>query len=157
MPDQPNSPERPVTPTLGEVVRRREDLFQAIIGLERAAARPAAAREGQWRASVIEAIERLEDEIAAHIEITERPDGLYDEIVEHAPRLSHDIDALRAEHPEMRDSAAALKARLLMPEVPSVVDVRDDVRHLLARLSKHRQHGADLVWEAYSVDTGGSD
>jgi len=32
--------------------------------------------------------------------------------------------------------------------------VRDDLQRLLGRIVRHRQHGADLVWEAYAVDIG---
>jgi hypothetical protein len=34
-------------------------------------------------------------------------------------------------------------------------DARDDVQRLLGEIVRHRQHGADLVYEAYHVDIGG--
>lgn len=152
-----NAPELGASPTLDEVVRRRADLYRAILQLEQAAARPAAAREEHWRETVVEALEELEREIADHIEITESPSGLYMEIVEHAPRLSRRIQLLRAEHPELREATTALKARLLAPAPPPVEETRDEIQRVLGRLVKHRQHGADLLWEAYSLDTGGAD
>jgi hypothetical protein len=152
-----NAAELVATPTLSEVVRRRADLYQAILGLEQAAARPAAGREGAWTTDLVSALEELEREIDDHIEITERPDGLYAEIVEAAPRLTHRIDLLRDEHPEMRSSAAALRARLAAEDAPGVEETRDEVQRVLGRLVKHRQHGADLLWEAYSLDTGGAE
>jgi predicted transcriptional regulator len=156
--DEPtNAPEHDATPTLDEVVRRRGTLYQAILALEQAAARPAVGREEQWLAGIVAGLEELEREIADHIDVTERPGGLYTEIVERAPRLSHGIHVLRAEHPEMQHAARALKARLVASEVPPVDEVRDDVQRVLGRLVKHRQRGADLLWEAYSLDTGGSD
>jgi hypothetical protein len=36
-----------------------------------------------------------------------------------------------------------------------VDDARDDVQRLLGEIVRHRQHGADLVYEAYHVDIGG--
>jgi len=33
--------------------------------------------------------------------------------------------------------------------------VRDDLQRLIGGLVRHRQKGADLVWEAYNVDIGG--
>jgi len=146
-----------VTPTLDEVMRRRADLYQAILALERAAARPAVEREGEWTSGVVEALEELEREIVDHIEITERPDGLYDEIVDAAPRLSHRIQLLRGEHPEMHAATAALRRRLQSGEARSVDQARDEIQHVLGRLVKHRQHGADLLWEAYNLDTGGGE
>ena len=32
---------------------------------------------------------------------------------------------------------------------------RDDLQRFIGRVIKHRQRGADLVWEAYNVDIGG--
>ena len=151
------APDVEATATLDEVVRRRADLYQAILGLERAAARPAVEREDQWVAGVLEALAELRGEIADHIEITERPGGLYTEIEEAAPRLSGNVQRLRDEHPEMRDATEALRARLADADEVSIEEARAEIQQLLGRLVKHRQHGADLLWEAYSVDTGGSD
>lgn len=143
--------------TLDEVVRRRADLYQAILALEKAAARPAVEREDEWVAGVLGALAELQGQIADHIEITERPGGLYTEIVEAAPRLSGNVQRLRDEHPEMRDAAEALRARIAAADEVSIEETRDEIQHVLGRLVKHRQHGADLLWEAYNLDTGGSD
>ena len=145
------------TRTLDEVVRRREDLYQALLSLEQAAARPAAGREDDWLERVAAAVEVVAQEIDVHIDVTERPDGLYAEIVEVAPRLSHNVALLRDEHPEMRESVVALRRRLQAEYPPSVEETRDEVQHVLGKLVKHRQHGADLLWEAYSLDTGGAE
>ena len=160
MVDPTEDTEQEVTPTWEEAVRRRADLYQAIRGLERAAARPAVAREEQWVKGVIEALEELEGEIIDHIEVTERHDGLYAEIVEAAPRLSRKVQLLRDEHPEMQEATSSLRARLTTARVSdagSVDEARDEIQHVLGRLVKHRQLGADLVWEAYSRDIGGVD
>ena len=85
-----------MTATLEEVVRRRADLHQAILGLERAAAASAGGREEQWQSGVIVALEELQEEIVDHIEVTERDHGLYDEIIDVAPRLSRSIEVLRS-------------------------------------------------------------
>ena len=151
------NPVQETTRTLDEVVRRREDLYQALLSLEQAAARPAAGREDEWLEHVIAAAEVVEHEIDVHIDVTERPDGLYAEIVEVAPRLSHNVALLRDEHPEMRESVVTLRARLQAEYPPSVEETRDEVQRVLGRLVKHRQHGADLLWEAYSLDTGGAE
>jgi hypothetical protein len=143
--------------TLQEVARRRADLYDAILELERAAARPASGREEEWAEGVIAALAQLEREIDDHIEITERPDGLYAEITDAAPRLSHKVERLRDEHPVMRDSTAALKAEIEATppaDAQSVETARDSIQRVLGRLVKHRQLGADLVWEAYARDLG---
>ena len=157
MAESTQAPGVEATATLDEVVRRRADLYQAILALEKAAARPAVEREDEWAAGVREALVELQAEIADHIEITERPGGLYTEIVEAAPRLSGNVQRLRDEHPEMRDAADALHARLAAAHEISIEETRDEIQRVLGRLVKHRQHGADLLWEAYNLDTGGSD
>ena len=149
-----------ITPTLEEVVRRRSDLYQAILSLERAAARPAVGREEEWGLGVVEALDEVAREIVDHVEITERQQGLYDEIVEAAPRLGRNVQLLRDEHPEMQEATSALKARLEATPVETpeqVADARDGIQHVLGILVKHRQRGADLLWEAYSLDTGGAE
>jgi hypothetical protein len=149
-----------ITATLEEVVRRRADLHRAIIALERAAAEPAGGREAQWVAAVVEALEEVEREIVDHIEITEREHGLYDEIIDVAPRLSRSIEHLRGEHPELQSATAALKARLASAPVrgdEEVAEARHAIDHVLAQLVSHRRRGADLLWEAYSLDTGGGE
>ena len=149
-----------ITATLEEVVRRRADLHQAIIGLERAAAESAGGREEQWQAGVIAALEEVESEIVDHIEVTERDHGLYDEIIDVAPRLSRNIEVLRNEHPEMQAATSALRARLVSAPVrgdDAVAEARHAIEHVLAQLVSHRRRGADLLWEAYSLDTGGGE
>jgi len=108
--DPTKAAEAEITPTLEEVVRRRAGLYQAILALERAAARPAVAREEQWVEGVLEALDEVEREIVDHIEITERRNGLYDEIVDVAPRLSRNVRSLRDEHPQMQEATSTLKA-----------------------------------------------
>lgn len=149
-----------ITATLEEVVRRRADLHQAILTLERAAAEPATGREKPWLATVIEALEEVEGEIVDHIEITEREHGLYDEIIDVAPRLSRNIERLRSEHPEMEEATAALRARLATSAGcadPMVAATKEAIGEVLALLVAHRRRGADLLWEAYSLDTGGGE
>lgn len=158
--DPKKAPGTNATQAFDEARHRRADIYQAILALERAAARPAAAREEQWVTGVIEALAQLEREIVEHIENTERPNGLFAEIIDIAPRLSHNVRLLRDEHPQMLEAASTLKARLTTEAVRdarSVEETRDQIQRLLGRLVKHRQHGADLVWEAYNRDIGGED
>jgi hypothetical protein len=149
-----------ITATLEEVVRRRADLHQAILALERAAAEPTEGREEQWAGAVIDALETVEREIVDHIEITERDDGLYDEIIDVAPRLSRNIELLRGEHPEMHEATATLRARLASApprDEQAIAETREAIGLVLAQLVSHRRRGADLLWEAYSLDTGGGE
>ncbi len=151
-------PSTELTPTLAETARRRADLHMALISLEKAISSPAVGREGDWSKDVLRNLVDMEHAIIEHIEVTERTNGLYDEISQKAPRLSGKIDQLRREHPEMRASATELISRLeatpIGAELP-LQDARDDLQRLLGRIVRHRQLGADLVWEAYNLDIGG--
>jgi hypothetical protein len=154
--DEPRAPE--VSATFAEAQRRRADLHQALIEVERAASRPAVGREAEWSADVVTRLRSLAEMIDEHVEMTERPKGLYDEITGRAPRLASQIERLKAEHPEMRDATAELLGRFEATPIGDawpIADARDGLQRLLGRLVRHRQHGADLVWEAYNLDIGG--
>jgi hypothetical protein len=42
-------------------------------------------------------------------------------------------------------------------ELPDPVALREEATALMGQLVRHRQAGADLVFEAYEVDLGGSE
>jgi hypothetical protein len=147
-----------MTPTLAETARRRADLHHSLIAVEKAISSPAVGREADWSKDVLRELQDLEHALREHIEVTERPEGLYDEISQKAPRLAHQIERLRAEHPEMREDAGRLITRLEATtpgEAWPLSEARDDLQRLLGKLVRHRQSGADLVWEAYNLDIGG--
>jgi hypothetical protein len=149
-----------LTPTLREAQRRRADLHHALIEVEDAISGPALGREEDWAREVVETLGALREVIEEHIEVTERAEGLYDEILHKAPRLSGPVQHLRDEHPLMRDGTSDLITKLRTTPIGTVwtlEDARDDVQALLGRIIKHRQHGADLIWEAYNLDIGGVD
>ena len=147
-----------MTPTLAETARRRADLHHALVAVEKAISSPAVGREADWSKDVLRQLQDLGHALGEHVEVTERPEGLYDEISQKAPRLAHQIEKLRLEHPEMREDARRLVARL-EANAPGgdwpLAEARDDLQRLLGKLVRHRQAGADLVWEAYNLDIGG--
>ena len=147
-----------VTPTLAETARRRADLHHALVAVEQAISSPALGRESDWTKDVVRQLQDLSHTIAEHIEVTERPEGLYDEICGRAPRLTNNVERLREEHPELRDATVALTSKLettAVGETWELSEARDELQRLLGRVVRHRQLGADLVWEAYNLDIGG--
>jgi hypothetical protein len=150
--------EREPTPALAEARRRRADLHNALIEVEDTVSGPAAGRETFWTQEVIAALSRLRVTIEEHIEVTERTDGLYDEVLQRAPRMSGTVERLRSEHPVLRDSTSAMMAKLRTNPVGTtwtLQEAREELQALLGRMMKHRQQGADLVWEAFTMDIGG--
>ena len=151
-------PDDDLSPTLAETARRRADLRDALVDVEQAISRPAVGREPEWTKGVVLRLEGLAHAIEEHVEITERPEGLYDEISTKAPHLATKIDRLREEHPVLRDRTQVLLTKLqtvaIGPAWP-LDEARDDLQRLLGQIVRHRQLGSDLVWEAYNLDIGG--
>src|SRR4029079_12075026 len=154
-------PDKTLTPALGEARKRRQTLHDAIVQLEMAISSPAAGRMDDWRGQVTKDMVGVRDAFDQHIIVTEKPGGLYEEIMERAPRLAGTVKRLQDEHPTIEASIAKLLARLEAGEVDSdtwpLDRARDDLQRLIGAVVRHRQKGADLVWEAYNVDIGGTE
>jgi hypothetical protein len=143
---------------------RRAELLAAIHSLERALATPAG--EPSWLERVDARVEVLRRAFGDHVTATEGAEGMYADILRSAPRLKFGLDRLVGEHADATASLDALAkvvadaaaARGTGPTDPAAIDrVRDDATDLLGRLLRHRQRGADLVFEAYEQDIGGCD
>ncbi|HEX5938333.1 MAG TPA: hypothetical protein VFZ75_11710 [Actinomycetota bacterium] len=147
------------TPALREAARRRRTLHEALVALEQAISSPAAGRIPDWTRRVTKEMTAVRDAWDEHVDGTEKPGGLYEEIVGTSPRLAGTVDRLRDEHPDITAVVAEMHARVEQVEIGGLPwpldDARDDLQRLIGRLIRHRQKGADLVWEAYNVDIGG--
>ncbi len=134
-------------------------MHDTLVHLEEALSSPAAARIPDWTATVLKEMHEVRDAFTQHITVTEQTDGLYDEILDRAPRLEGNVRRLREEHPEIRTGIDSMLERLENTEIGTDVwpldQARDDLQRFIGRVIKHRQRGADLVWEAYNVDIGG--
>ncbi|MEO5839319.1 MAG: hypothetical protein ABIQ73_15240 [Acidimicrobiales bacterium] len=135
-------------------VQQRERLRDALVAFEDALSSAGPRRAAAWAEGVVQCILRVEAEFHSHIDFTEQEDGLYDDILEAAPRMSHRVDQLRQEHNEIAIALSDCLTRIeLVPNTAHadwVAARRDDCNALLGRLVRHRQRGADLVYEAYS-------
>jgi len=143
------------TPALEAAARRRRELRDALVAFEDAISSPVRDRE-TWRGEVTGDLEALRQAFDDHVAETEHAGGLYDEMEQIAPHLAGKARRLREEHPQIAATLADGAARLASPLAPTTdVDaLRDDLQRLMGRIVRHRQHGADLVWEAYAVDIG---
>jgi len=154
-------PDNALTPALGEARKRRQTLHDAIVQLEMATSSPAAGRVYDWGAQVTKDMVGVRDAFEQHVIVTERAGGLYEEIMERAPRLVGTVSRLKEEHPSIGTTVTQLLARLEAGGVGSeewpLDKARDDLQRLMGSVVRHRQKGADLVWEAYNVDIGGTE
>jgi hypothetical protein len=141
---------------LAELRRRRAELLQSMGALEHALAAPAPGLQASWAEHVRVALVELSADFGAHVAVTERPDGLYREVLETAPRLSGAVARLTREHALISDLVDNLMACVSEPGITMDVDtVRDRGTGLIGRLVRHRQRGSDLIYEAYTADIGG--
>jgi len=152
--------EEQLSRALDEARQRRKTLHDTLVHLEEAISSPAAGRIPDWTAHVLKDMIEVREAFDQHILVTERPEGLYDEILERAPRLAGNVRRLREEHPEIKVATARMVERLEQTEVGgtdgwALDQARDDLQRFIGQVIRHRQRGADLVWEAYNVDIGG--
>jgi len=146
----PSTPQAPVSGPLALARRHRVELLQTIQAFERSLAAPAA--DPRWRELVQERLRNLREAFGEHIILTEGPDGLYAEILEHAPRLVRRVEMLIRDHGMLLAAVDSLAHRLPTGDIERL---RRRASDLLRQLSRHRQRGADLVYEAYATDIGG--
>ena len=135
---------------------QRLSLRRAIAGLEQAlAAPPAGEQAGAWLGRLGAALEQLDQVFAVHVQVTEGPGGLYEEILENAPRLANRVKRFRREHVEIAEGIRRCLAEARAADGAAPVQaLRDRALRLFADVVRHRKRGLDLVYEAY-VDIGG--
>jgi hypothetical protein len=122
--------------------------------VELAAAAPAA--KGSWIRELAQNLRQLEVAFDQHIRDVQSPSGLLDQIVDQAPRLQRSVEASKADHAAV---AEAVKQAVALAGADDAADRVDEVREAtmaaLVALARHRQKGADLIYDAYDVDIGG--
>jgi hypothetical protein len=141
----------PTTEALRAASERRIQLKVAVTNVERAAAAPSA-KKG-WRDDLIVELEDLRIALDQHVNEVEGERGLLAELTQFAPRLVNKIDRVRDEHPALETQVA--EAIFSVKESESPDETRSTVLEALVSIARHRQKGADLVYEVYSVDIGG--
>jgi hypothetical protein len=145
-------------PQLEEVRQRRVGLRRTMTGIEEATASALAGRPSEWRAKLLPHVDGLREAWASHVSVTEGPGGLWEQIRTDAPRLDGSLRRLRREHESLAAEVEALHQELTDADddEPRLIILREGVTALLVRLARHRQRGADLIYEAYQHDVGGT-
>lgn len=146
--------------TIDSAREQRADLHVVLVSLEEALAAPAPGRAAPWASRVHDRLVEVAAAFERHIAVTEGPKGLFDNVLRASPRLANGVERLRAEHGRIRGDIADLLVdvrELTRSEGPGADTLREQVLGLLTALARHRQLGADLVYECYAVDIGGGD
>ena len=141
-----------------DAVRRRRAELRESIALLQAALQSSTDKPVVWGEAVQLAVNRLATDFADHVDVTEGPAGLHENIVESSPRLSHAVGELTADHDLLEAEIAAVLATVEPPVMlADVATIRGETAVLIEHLVKHRQRGADLVYEAFQQDLGAGD
>ncbi len=146
-----------LTPALEAARQRRLDLHEALVDAEKALASPAAGREDEWAATVSKELTHLADAFDHHARSAEGPGGLHEDMLSEHPRLRPNVERIRHDHLTTGEAILAGVALVDEQRGAGAIDVdvlRSTAHDLLARVVKHRERGADLVYEAYNVDIG---
>jgi hypothetical protein len=131
---------------------------QACIDLENALAQPARQDLGKWSAANQARFRQLIEAFRRHAEQSEGPEGLLPEIVDSAPRLAHAVEQVQHEHQILLAEMARLESTSSHAQDGAQIEkIREHSLRLLRDISAHRQRGADLIYEAYSVDIEGGE
>lgn len=130
---------------------RRIAVNVAITNLERATAR--ASSKPTWREQVVAELENLAVAFDQHVDEVEGEDGLLAELMLTTPRLANKINRVQAEHPGLVSMIADTLESVRTSDDPAADRVM--ILDTLMAVARHRQHGADLAYEGYSVDIGG--
>ncbi|MGQ0434230.1 MAG: hypothetical protein ACT452_17730 [Microthrixaceae bacterium] len=147
-----------MTGPLEAVRTRRDELYEAVLALERALTVPAGGRAASWQERARGPVADLRTALENHVEATEGPGGLFEEIMAREPRLAHAIERLRAEHRPFLDAVDETAARIESPGDEAVVEqVRTHLLDVVHRIFVHRHRGAELVYDAYNVDLSAGD
>jgi hypothetical protein len=147
--------------TLERVRAGRAHLHEYMHQLEEAIAKPAPGRSDPWVKHVHSTLVDLGAAFERHIAITEGPGGLFEEVTQAAPRLTGGVTKLAEEHKTIREAIAiaidAVRDRSDAAPNSPTTEGREAVLDVINRLMRHRQRGADLIYEAYQVDVGVGD
>lgn len=139
---------------------QRESLYATLLEFEAALATAGPRRVEDWTATATAALGRVADAFDAHVRFTEAAGGLFDDVVRSAPGLAHSVEELRTDHRRIADCLDEIR-QMLREGVTGdpavwVGSVRTSAGALLGQLTRHRQKGSDLTYEAFWHDEGGS-
>jgi hypothetical protein len=137
-----------------EVVRaRRASLRRAVTEVRRMLGTPdgGAGADGGADAVLI-ALAQLDRVWDNHTRVTESPDGMLEQILADAPRLSPEVARLRAEHASVAVALAAVQQQLAGQ--PRQARQSPELSRALDAVDRHRREGRELIYRAYQLDIG---
>ena len=93
-----------------------------------------------------------------HVEFTEAPDGLFDELLDDSVEVAPEIDHLRRDHEALVAAMARARELLVSPTAgPDDTKLLQSLAGIAKLVEHHRRRGADLLYRVYSVDVSAGD
>ncbi len=149
------TPDPAPTSSPAQVQERRERMFEATRMLQRRSRPPEGDVDG-WRRQLAEAIDEVQEVVAAHIADTEGTGGFFQELVdESGGRLQAATKRLHRDHEH--STALVQELQDALDDQAEPAELRQAADELFAQLEAHRHRGSDLLWQAYGVELGGED
>ena len=138
---------------IDRVEPQRGKLAAALEAYELATMNP----ETGWARSVGAPLVQLRQAFEEHVEFTEGPDGLFEQMLDDDTiEVASEIDQLRRDH--IAVAVAMDRASEALATPPSDEAHQREIVASVARLvGRHRRTGAQLLYDVYSVDTPGGD
>ncbi len=137
---------------LGMARTLRATLKSTVSDLEHAAAAPAGAPT--WRQEMSARLHDVRTALIAHVEEVEGQGGLLERITADAPHLEPQVERVRHEHGELLEDVDQVLDAVDPGHGADAEAMRAAVLELMTMIARHRQHGADVVYEAWGVDVG---
>jgi hypothetical protein len=158
--NEENTPEIDLTTTneaLDQARVRRTALGDAADLIEEILARPGS--DPQWTMRVADSLQGLQYAFAAHVDEVESEDRLLPRLIHDTPRVANGVRRMEHEHisitADLEATSALVRGCDGECDALLVEQIREATVDALRAISRHRQRGANLVYEAYHVDIGG--
>lgn len=138
---------------IDRVQPQRDRLSEAQAAFERASELP-----GASVATMRAALGELRAAFHAHVDFAEGPLGLFEEMQLDAPvESAAEMDRLRRDHITIHGIIDRIDVLLAADGAASDdKQVREGITELVRLINEHRRRGAELLYDVYDVDVGGS-
>lgn len=134
--------------------RKRKALHETMIEFEAVLTLPRGAPS--WVEDLARHLRALELALDDHIREVESDQGIIAQILQDVPRLASHAEDLYADHRRLTIEFVEVGDLIRSFDSDGDVDaLREAALELIQQLSRHRQRGSDLVYEAYCLDIGG--
>lgn len=139
---------------LEQVRAHRAELKDSVAAVDEALGAQGA--RADWLTRLHTALVELAHDFADHVDLTERPGGLYDTVLVRDLRLTPAVHRLTDDHEALHAQIAGV-IRAVEDGAPERDEsgLHDELVALLDHLVRHRHRAGDLVYQAFGVDLGG--